>query len=105
MYGMAGARIGSRSHNVGGPEPCRRGSIEFAFRVRQKENVLGRQTDLLADLAIAGGCLFLTYASIEKMLEAMMSHLRRWCVQRGAAVPVLNQTSKFPGGCRARAIV
>ena len=42
MYGMAGACIGSRPHNVGGPESGRRGSIEFAFRVRQKKNVLGR---------------------------------------------------------------
>ena len=69
VYGMTGARIGSRSHDVGGPESCRRGSIEFAFRVRQKKNVLGRQTDLLADLTVAGCCLLLAYTGVEKMLK------------------------------------
>ena len=69
MYGMTGACIGARSNDVGGSESCQCGSIEFAFSVRQKENVLGRKTDLLTDFAVAGGCLFLTYAGNEKMLK------------------------------------
>ena len=69
MCGMEGARNGSRPHDVSGPESYQRCSIEFAFRVRQKENVLGRQTDLLTDLAVAGGCLLLANAGIEKVLK------------------------------------
>ena len=69
MCGMAGARIGSGPHAVGGPESCQRGSIQFAFRVRQKENVMRRQTDLLADRAVAGCCLHLADAGIEKVLK------------------------------------
>jgi hypothetical protein len=69
MYGMAGACMGSRPHNVGGPESCRRSSIEFALRVRQKENVLGRQTNLIADRAIAGCCLLFAYTGVEKVVK------------------------------------
>lgn len=69
MYRMAGARIGSRSHDVGGLESSRHSSIQFAFCVRQKENVVGRQTDLIADRAIAGGRFLFAYTGIEKVLE------------------------------------
>lgn len=66
---MAGARIGSRPRDVGGPESCQRRSIQFALRVRQKENVMGRQTGLLADRAVAGCCLLLADAGIEKVFK------------------------------------
>ena len=69
MCGVAGARIGSRPHDVGGPESCQRRSIQLAFRVRQKENVMGRQTDLRTDRAVAGRCLLLADAGIEKVLK------------------------------------
>ena len=85
MYGMTGACIGARSNDVGGSESCQCGSIEFAFSVRQKENVLGRPTDLLTDFAVAGGCLFLTYAGNEKCSSndvtspALVCAMRRLC--------------------------
>ena len=66
---MAGARIGSRPHDVGGPESYRRGSIQLVFCIRQIENVMGRQTGLLADRAVAGCCLFPADAGIEKVLK------------------------------------
>jgi hypothetical protein len=65
---MAGAHIGSRPHDVGGPESCQRRSIQLVFCIRQIENVMGRQTDLLADRAVAGCCLLLADAGIEKVL-------------------------------------
>jgi hypothetical protein len=66
---MASARIGSRPHYVGDSESYQRCSIQFAFRVRQKENVMGRQTNLIADRAIAGGCFLFAYTGVEKVLE------------------------------------
>jgi hypothetical protein len=52
---MAGARIGSGPHAVGGPESCQRGSIQFAFRARQKENVMRRQTEKQFGLKLLRG--------------------------------------------------
>lgn len=69
MCGMAGARVGSRPYDVGGHEFCRRGSIQFPFHVRQKENVVGWQADLLTDRAVAGCYLIFADTGIEKMLK------------------------------------
>ena len=55
MCGMAGARIGSGQHAVGGHESCQCGSIQFAFRVRQKENVMRRQTEKQFGLKLLRG--------------------------------------------------
>ena len=67
--GMVGARIGSRPHDVGGPESCQRGSIQLAFYIRQKKNGTGWQTNLLADRAVAGRCFLFADAGVEKMLK------------------------------------
>ena len=69
MCGMAGARIGSRPHDVSGPESCQRGSIQFALYIRQKKNGTGWQADLLADRAVAGRCFLFADAGVEKMLK------------------------------------
>ncbi len=100
MCRMVGARVGSRSYDVGGHESCRRNSIQFAFRVRRKEKVVGWQADLLTDRAVAGCYLLFDDTGIEKT-QTTMSHLRRWCVQRGAAVPAPSQKRKFTNGYRA----
>lgn len=69
MNRMAGTCIGSRSYDVAGPESYRCGSIQFEFRVRQKENVRGLETDLLADPVVTRRCLFLADRGIEKVLK------------------------------------
>ena len=69
MNRMAGTRIGSRPHDVSGPESCQRGSIQFAFYIRQKKNGTGWQADLLADRAVAGRYFLSADAGVEKMLK------------------------------------